>query len=302
MNAASAIEDMRDDLRMNRGELTCDRSADPLRPAMPVIMDTADWDRFKLALRFPMQDEVDAATSKLREVMVNAYLEYVDELRPSESIGPEVFVRIASCSFVREHSKRLHLSPCHRSWIRAYIAKDVDVTYITLGFWRDDGLAQQSVEDLLDSAKRASDPAAKRVVAIRTLIRHFPWHLNEDERLNSMDYKGYEVPQKDGQVGAFFNVNVIAYWEEKACRIQAEGVVLDHVCVCCNAKVCAALNRCCEPCCRSKLLFCLMLVSMRLGVSVAATLTVSVDASRSVRLDVHATSDAEMKDQCMEYA
>ena len=40
--------------------------------------------------------------------------------------------------------------------------------------------------------------------------------------------KGNEVPQKDGQVCTFFNVNVIAYWEEKACRIQAEGVVLDH--------------------------------------------------------------------------
>ena len=103
----------------------------------------------------------------------------------------------------------------------------MDVTNITLNFWRDDGLAQQSVEVLLDSAKLASDPAAKRVVAIRTLIRHFPWELNEDERLNPMDYKGYEVPQKDGQVGAY--VNVIAYWEENVSRIQAEGVVLDHV-------------------------------------------------------------------------
>ena len=165
--------------------------------------------------------------------MVLAYLDYVVDLRSSERIGPEVVVRIASCPSVRKHSKRQHLTSCHRSWIRAYVAKDVHITNITLKFWRDDGLAQQSVEDLLGSAKRASDPAAKRVVAIRTLIRHFPWDLNEDERLNPMDYKGYEVPQKDGQVGA--SVNVIAYWEENVSRIQAEGVVLDHVRVCCNA-------------------------------------------------------------------
>ena len=93
-------------------------------------------------------------------------------------------MRIASCPSVRQYSKCRRLDPSHRSWIRDYVANDVDVTNTTSSFWRDDGLAQETVEDLLDSAKLATVPAEKRVVAIRTLISHFPWDLNEDARLN----------------------------------------------------------------------------------------------------------------------
>ena len=63
--------------------MTCDSSADSLRPATPVSMDPAAWERFKLAHHSPMQDVVDATTSVLREVMVNAYLDYVVDL-PSQ--------------------------------------------------------------------------------------------------------------------------------------------------------------------------------------------------------------------------
>jgi hypothetical protein len=169
------------------------------------------------------------------------------ELFPSEQIGPELFVRIASHPSVRHYIKRRRLDSCHRSWVREYVAHDVDESNTTDSFWRDAGLALETVEDLLCIAKLGTAPAEKRVVAIRTLIRHFPWDLNEDARLNPRVYEGYEVPQEDGQLGVF--VNAIAYWEEKVSCIQAEGVVLDHVRVCCNAngKVCAALNRCGEP-------------------------------------------------------
>jgi hypothetical protein len=59
VDAISAIEDMRGDLRMNRGWVTCDSSVDPLRPARVVSMDSAAWACFKLAHFPPTQDAVD---------------------------------------------------------------------------------------------------------------------------------------------------------------------------------------------------------------------------------------------------
>ena len=114
-------------------------------------------------------------------------------------------------------------------------------------FWREDGLAVDTVESLLHTARVATAPAAKRVVAIYTLMRHFHTRLWEDTKWNPTAYRGYEVPQKDGELSRL--VNVVAYWEEKVSRIQAEGVVHCRVRVCCNAegKVAAALNHRGQP-------------------------------------------------------
>ena len=134
-------------------------------------MNAAAWERWKLALFSPLQDEVDLPTSVLRVEMVKAYREYVEDLPPTEKIGPELFVRIASHPSVRLHSKRCRLDPSQRSWIRDYVMNDVYHIYISAGFWWEDGLAQATVEDLLCSAKDSTAPAERRVVAIRTLIR-----------------------------------------------------------------------------------------------------------------------------------
>ena len=180
--------------------------------------------------------------------MVEAYRKYLLDLYPKDDIGPELFVRIVSDPFVRQYGKCTRLDAGHRSWIRQYVKNDhPEIPYedvkagratraemiaslhlkICPSFWREDGLAQETVESLLHSAKVSTVPAGKRVVAIRTLLRFFERHLSDDARSNPMTYVGYEVPQKSGEVGRF--VNAKFDWKEEASRIQAEGVVLNGV-------------------------------------------------------------------------
>ena len=161
-------------------------------------MDPAAWERWRLA-RVPLPDAGADSMSVLRSWMVEAYRKYLKDLEPNEFIGPELFVRIVSDPFVRQYGKCTRLDADQRSWIRQYVTNDVmahnisnpDIPYgkyeagratwvemiksrdlvICNSFWRGDGLAQETVESLLHSAKVSTVPAGKRVVAIRTLIR-----------------------------------------------------------------------------------------------------------------------------------